>query len=100
MRPAYNLLKRSLPLLLAVAVLLAGLAGAAFAQGGYTLDRQVSASSGAHLAGGSFALDNTVGQAATGISQGGPYELCAGFWCNPLSKVGFRISLPMVHRSP
>lgn len=97
-RLAFNLVKRSLLPLLAAAVLLAGLAGAAFAQGGYTLDRQVSASSGAHLTGGSFALDNTVGQAVTGISQGGSYELCAGFWCNPLATAGIRVWLPMIKR--
>jgi hypothetical protein len=89
-------IKRSIAILLAAAILLGFATSAALAQSGYGLVWQVAASGGGHLEGGSYTLDYTVGQAVTGITQGGAYGLCSGFWCSALSEAGFKNLLPLI----
>ncbi|NPA91316.1 MAG: hypothetical protein GXO55_07715 [Chloroflexi bacterium] len=38
---------------------------------------------GGESANGRYALEGTIGQSVSGMSSGGHYQLCAGYWCSP-----------------
>jgi hypothetical protein len=96
MLAATKSMRHGIVILLAMVIFFGLVTSAALAQNGYALNRQVVASGGGHLVGGSYTLDYTVGQAVTGTTQGGEYELCSGFWCSALSEAGFNNYLPLI----
>ena len=89
---------RRVALWMGVAVVILALTSVALAQGGFGIPWWVVAGGGGHAEGGSYALDTTLGQPVTGVSMGGSYELCAGYWCGSGGVPGTRIYLPMVQR--
>ena len=80
---------------LLVVTLLLALAGAVYAAVlDYTTPHYALLPGGVS-AGGGFTLQNVSGEAVTGVSSGGGYQLCAGFLCGTPRYVLF---LPMLKR--
>ncbi len=69
------------------------LGGWALANGGYDLSWHVIAGGGEHTASGHYTLDTSIGQPVAAVSGGGPYTLCAGFWCTEFPQ---RTALPVM----
>ena len=81
--------------LVALALLLAGIiaTGAVLAQGALSMAWSVIGGGGGHAEGGAYTLDATIGQPVAAASGGGPYTLCAGFWCTEMPQ---RTMLPVM----
>ena len=90
-------MKRCLPLVVIVLVLLAVIAPVALAQGGYAMTRSVIAGGGGASAGGPYALQGTIGQPVTGVSAQGDYDVSSGFWGRV--QFFFEVYLPLLLRS-
>ena len=85
-------MRKSILLLAALAVLMAGTASAA-QPAEYLLARYVLAAGGARLSAAGYVLDTTIGQAVTGIVSVGGYQLRSGFWFGTVME---RLYLPLV----
>ena len=90
-------MKRHLPLVLFVLLLLAVLAPVALAQGDYTITRSVIAGGGGASAAAPYELQGTIGQPVTGAGAQGDYDLSSGFW-GWLESL-FDVHLPLVVRN-
>jgi hypothetical protein len=88
---------KTLLVLLLVLVFLGGLADAA-SPTDLELGRRVIGSGGGRVEQSSYIINSTLGQGVVGKASQSPYELCAGFWCNP-AKVQYKIYLPLLARS-
>jgi hypothetical protein len=69
------------------------------ALGAHSIDWWVVGGGGGSSVAGNVTLGGTVGQTVTGTDSNGDYDVCAGFWCRPVSRDAspdFRIYLPTV----
>ncbi len=77
-------------IMLAILVLLAGLAGNAQSSGPYVLEWSTIDGGGGQSSGGPYSLTGTIGQPDAAWSRGGNFELLGGFWPGgPLCFVNF-----------
>lgn len=92
----------ALAILLAVALLLAGVAVAHAQTGGpYDLTWSTVDGGGATFStGGSYTLGGTVGQPDAGVLAGGDYTLSGGFWLGGVGEIRYRIYLPVIRLDP
>jgi hypothetical protein len=87
---------RTLLVLLLLLVLLGGLAHAS-SPTDLELGRRVIGSGGGRVEQSFYIVHSTLGQGIVGTTSQSPYDLCAGFWCNP-AEVQHRIYLPLLAR--
>jgi hypothetical protein len=87
-------MKRTLVLLLPLALLV--LTGIALADATLapSVNWQAIGGGGGHLENGMYAVDYTVGQPVVGTSSSGIYEVCAGFLCG--TDRDYHVFLPLV----
>ena len=87
---------KRVPLLLFIvlAVGVISLGGVVLAAGGYDIPWHVIGGGGGTSSGSHYILDSTIGQPVAATSSGGPYQVCAGYWCGNVP--GWHLYLPKV----
>ena len=81
---------------LAFVLIVLCVAGVMMANSEVIINWDVIAGGGGQASSGIYTLNNTIGQAATGLTDSGSFDLCAGYWC--MKSIGRPIYLPVVLR--